>query len=211
MENKYKKMIYISLAIIILGCSLIIYGILSETKYDKELYAAIYDEYEKQIEEIEKVEVEEDLEINPEEKSKEYEEKMQDEDFNNKTIGVLKIPKLKISYPVIKETTDEYLKIAPTKYCGPDEPNTVGNLCITGHNYGTSSFFGNLDKLENEDMVIFMPNDGGTKVYEVYHTEIVEPENTSCLSQETNGNIEMTLITCAENSTKRLVVKCKVL
>ena len=45
----------------------------------------------------------------------------------------LVIPKLSIKYPVINETTEEYLKIAPTKLFGPNA-NEVGNLCIIGHN-----------------------------------------------------------------------------
>lgn len=203
MSDKAKIAIYILLTIIIIGCILIIFGIVSSIQYNKEIYNEVYNEYNELLEEND--------EIDPIEKSKEFETKMQDEEFNKKTIGILKIANLNISYPVINETTEENLKVAPTKYCGPDVPNTVGNLCITGHNYGTSSFFGKLDEIEIGDMVIFIPHDGDTKTYKVYSKEIVEPENTECLSQDTNGNIEITLITCAENTEKRLVVKCRVL
>lgn len=211
MKKDSKVLIYVALSLIITGCLIMINTIVSVTKYDKDLYAEVYEEYDEQIKEITKTEFIDEEKIEPKETEEQYEVKAQISEDDNRTIGILKIQKLKLSYPVIKETTEENLKVAPTKYCGPEKPNTVGNLCITGHNYGTSSFFGKLDQLELGDMVVFIPKDGGTKVYEVYETEIVEPENTACLSQETNGNIEMTLITCAENSTKRLVVKCKVI
>ena len=35
-------------------------------------------------------------------------------------IGKIIIPEIDMKSPIIKETTTEYLKIAPTKYCGPD-------------------------------------------------------------------------------------------
>lgn len=208
MDEKIKIAIYILLLIVVIGCVAIIYGIISSVRYDKKIYDDVYNEYN---ELIQKEEVKDTEKIDPIETSKKFEEKMQEEDFSKNTIGILKISKLNISYPVIKETTEENLKVAPTKYCGPEIPNTVGNLCITGHNYGTSSFFSRLDELEVEDMVIFIPHDGQTKVYKVYEKNVVEPNDTNCLSQDTNGNIEITLITCTENTTKRLVVKCRAL
>ena len=38
--------------------------------------------------------------------------------------------KIDIEYPIIKETTTEYLKIAPTKYCGP-EVNEIRKFCYS--------------------------------------------------------------------------------
>ena len=44
-----------------------------------------------------------------------------------------------------------------------------------------------------------------------YDTYIVDETDMSCTSQETNGKIELTLITCDNNDNKkRLVVKCRV-
>ena len=50
------------------------------------------------------------------------------------TIGVIEIPKINLSYGILNKTTDEILKLSPTKFWGPD-PNKIGNLCIVGHNY----------------------------------------------------------------------------
>lgn len=40
-------------------------------------------------------------------------------------IGIIKIDKIKISYPILSKIDDELLKIAPCKFAGPDEVNSV--------------------------------------------------------------------------------------
>lgn len=84
-----------------------------------------------------------------------------------------------------------------------------GNLVIVGHNYKNSHFFGNLKKLENGDNIFLISRKGSTENYKVYNKYIVNETDMSCTSQETNGKIELTLITCDNDNTKRLVVKCR--
>ena len=57
------------------------------------------------------------------------------------SIGNINIPKLGINYPILATTTEQTLKVAVTKYWGGN-PNEVGNLCVSGHNYKNSKFFG---------------------------------------------------------------------
>ena len=79
-----------------------------------------------------------------------------------------------------------------------------------GHNYKNGQFFGNLKKLTIGDNIFLLSSKGNTQVYKVYDTYIVDETDMSCTSQETNGEIELTLITCADDNTKRLVVKSRV-
>lgn len=60
------------------------------------------------------------------------------------------------------------------------------------------------------DNIFIVSNTGNAQIYKVYDTYIVDETDMSCTSQETNGKIELTLITCADDNTKRLVVKCRV-
>lgn len=83
-------------------------------------------------------------------------------------------------------------------------------MVIVGHNYKNGKFFGNLKKLTIGDNIFLLSSKGNAQVYKVYDTYIVDETDMSCISQETNGEIELTLITCADDNTKRLVVKCKV-
>ena len=83
-------------------------------------------------------------------------------------------------------------------------------MVIVGHNYKNGKFFGNLKKLTIGDNIFLLSSKGNAQVYKVYDTYIVDETDMSCISQETNGKIELTLITCADDNTKRLVVKCRV-
>lgn len=83
-------------------------------------------------------------------------------------------------------------------------------MVIVGHNYKNGKFFGNLKKLTIGDNIFLLSSKGNAQVYKVYDTYIVDETDMSCISQETNGEIELTLITCADDNTKRLVVKCRV-
>lgn len=135
---------------------------------------------------------------------------------NEKTydmIGSLEIPSLDIKYPILSTTSEELLKVSLTKYWGGN-PNEVGNLCILGHNFKDSKFFGNLLNIEKNAIIKVTDIDGNTLDYKVYETSIVEPDDTSCTSQLTDGHTEVTLITCYyENgnsyATKRFVVKAR--
>lgn len=125
-----------------------------------------------------------------------------------KVIANLNIPSLGIEYPVLSSTSAALLKISLNKYWGAN-PNEVGNMCIVGHNYEDSRFFGKLNKIKNGTIVKITDLSGKTLDYEVYDKYVVGPYDTDCTSQLTNGNTEITLITCYKNGTKRLVVKAR--
>ena len=128
------------------------------------------------------------------------------------TEAVVRIPKIEVNYPVISETSDELLEISVNRYW-PEldklKPNEVGNYCIVGHNYRNGKMFGRLNELENGDIVELEDLTGKTIEYAVYNKYIVSPTDTRCTSQLTNGRRELTLITCTNYGTQRLVVKCK--
>ncbi len=127
--------------------------------------------------------------------------------------AIIEIPKIGISYPVISKTSEELLKISVNKFHGPN-PNQIGNYCIVGHNYLNEKMFSRLNELDSGDIVELTDLFGVTISYKVYDKYIVEPTDTSCTSQKTKDgrNLsvrEVTLITCANYGTQRLVVKCR--
>lgn len=122
--------------------------------------------------------------------------------------AILNIPSLEINYPILSETSEELLKISLNKFWGP-EPNQIGNYCIVGHNYKNKKMFGKLSLIKNGDIVELTDNSGKTVKYTVYNKYVVEPDDVSCTSQLTNGNKEVTLITCTNYGKQRLVVKAR--
>lgn len=121
----------------------------------------------------------------------------------------LTIPKLDISYPVLSKTSDELLKISLNKYWG-NGPNKVGNYCIVGHNYANGKLFGKLSQMEIGDIAELKSiSNGKTVQYEAYAKYTVNPDDVSCTSQLTDGKREITLITCKNFGTQRLIIKCR--
>lgn len=125
-----------------------------------------------------------------------------------KSEAILKISSLGLEYPVLSQTSEELLKISLNKYWGPN-PNDIGNYCIVGHNYKNGKMFGNLSKMEIGDTATLQAIGGKDVIYEVYDKYVVEPEDVSCTSQLTGGRKELTLITCTNYGTQRLVLKCR--
>jgi len=124
------------------------------------------------------------------------------------TIATINIPKINVNYPIFSETTTELLKISPCKFWGAD-PNQEGNFCIVGHNYRNRHFFSKVPTLENGDIIEITDMYGRTLQYAVYDKFVVEPDDTACTSQLTNGRTEITLITCTDDSKQRVIVKAR--
>lgn len=121
-------------------------------------------------------------------------------------VGVVEIPKINVNYPILSETSDALLKVAPCKFWGPNA-NEVGNFCIAGHNYRNSKFFSKVPTLENGDKIEITDLKGRTITYEVYTKYIVDPYDVSCTSQLTDGRKDITLITCTNDNKQRVIVK----
>lgn len=123
------------------------------------------------------------------------------------TEAILNIPSLDIYYPILSETTEELLKISLNKYWGPN-PNEVGNYCIVGHNYRNGKMFGKLSEINIGDTIYLTDQKKNKVTYKVYNKYVVSPDDVKCTSQLTGGKREVTLITCTNYGTQRLVVKC---
>lgn len=123
-----------------------------------------------------------------------------------KVIGKLEIPKIELTTYILSETSKDSLNKSVTKLCGP-KINGIGNLCIAGHNYNKKNMFSNLNKLENGDRIFITDTKGNKVEYLVYDKYKVYPKETECLSQETEGEREITLITCTTGAIKRLIIK----
>lgn len=125
------------------------------------------------------------------------------------TIGVVRIPKINITYPILSKTTDALMKVDPCKFHGPS-PNEVGNLCIIAHNYRRKGvFFSDVENLVIGDIVEIKDLSQRTIQYEIYDIHTVWPDNVEDTTQKTNGRKEVTLITCTDNSEQRIIVRCK--
>jgi len=130
------------------------------------------------------------------------------DNLSSAVIGNIEIPKININYPILSNTTDELLKIAPCRFCGP-YPNQSGNLCIAGHNYDDDRFFGKLYELNIGDQIKINDSSNNIISYYIYDKYEINETDTTCTSQETFGKREITLVTCNNLNGNRLIIKAK--
>lgn len=121
-------------------------------------------------------------------------------------VGLIEIPKIEINYPIISNFDKDLLKIAPCKFYGP-EANTVGNLCIAGHNYNSYKFFSRLKDLAIGDSIFIYDLKGQKIEYSVMKSYETDYDDLSCMNQNTNGKKEITLITCNNIKNRRRIIK----
>ena len=205
----YKKFTCFLLFTIIVFSSILIYKINQTPEYDLQMYNEVYEEFQ-YISNTDET-TNDNSATSPSDLSnnKPTIRTMKNSSGNTyRTLGVIEIPKINISYPIINDYSETNLNIAPTKFVGPSL-NEIGNLVIVGHNNRNKEFFSNLNKLENDDIVKIIDHNKKTQGYKVYKTYEISQTDYSCLNQITNGKMELTLITCVRSSKKkRLVVKC---
>ena len=130
------------------------------------------------------------------------------EEKKNFVIGILKIDKIKLDYPILSEVSEDLLKIAPCRFAGP-LPNNVGNLCIAGHNYLDNTFFARISSLKIGDEFTVYGLDGKALDYKIFDKKEVESTDLSCTSQEKNGKKIVTLMTCNSIKQTRIIVQAE--
>ena len=87
-----------------------------------------------------------------------------------KYVGVLKIPALSLTLPVLNDWSYGKFKIAPCKYYGSVYQD---NMVIAAHNY--RRHFGKLKTLKPGNSVSFTDIDGNEFEYEVTEVQILKP------------------------------------
>lgn len=120
----------------------------------------------------------------------------------------LEIPKINLETYILKNYSIQALNVAVTKFWGV-EPNEIGNFCVAGHNFPNRNMFYKLKKLEKGDNLFISDNNIGKVEYEICDIYKVLPNDVNCLNEETDGKREVTLITCTNDSKKRIIVKAR--
>lgn len=120
-------------------------------------------------------------------------------------IGYIEIPKTKIKYPILKDTSTKALETSVTYLNGPGL-NQVGNSVIVGHNYRNGLFFSDNKKLSNGDKIYITDTNGTKLTYTIYDKYETTPEDASYFAKNTEGKKEVTLSTCTDDSKARTII-----
>ena len=119
----------------------------------------------------------------------------------NTYIGVLEIPDLDLTLPVMDTWSYPQLRIAPCRYAGSAyKPGFV----IAAHNYNTH--FGLLNNLRPEALVYFTDTDGSKFTYQVVELQTLEP---TAIEDMVEDSWDLTLFTCTLGGKFRVTVRCE--
>lgn len=131
-----------------------------------------------------------------------------------KVIGIVKIPKINIEYPILEienidpKSAEKPMKLSIIKYWG-ENVNDYGNLSIAGHNNKDGTMFGKTKKLQKGDIVELTDLNGQTIQYSIYDIFVTDPNDVNILLPKDEIIREVTLITCTNGNKERLILKAK--
>ena len=128
--------------------------------------------------------------------------------YNYDVCGYIRIPKTGIQYPIIATLSKQALEKGVCVEYGPG-PNEPGNTVIAGHNYLNRLFFSKNKNLNIGDKVYITDLYGVTVEYTIYNKFETSPQDTSYMFRDTGGIPEITLATCSQNGSARLILYAK--
>ena len=195
MKNINKNLIvYKIFLIMLIIAGIIIFAIIFKKQYNDQVYDKENDEVTKNFHELQETQNQEQP----------IELQMQ----GHKVIGIIKIPAIDLEYPIIDKTTKETMRISISKFSG-GEINEIGNVALAGHNNYSGTMFGKNKNLKIKDKIYLTDLTRRTIVYEIYNIFVTDPNDTSILETEDKTKRELTLITCKNGRSERLIIKAR--
>lgn len=119
---------------------------------------------------------------------------------DHRYIGVVSVPALGLTLPVMDQWSEANGKTAPCCWQGSAY---AGDLIIAGHNY--RSHFGALKNLGPGDRVTFTDVEGHAFSYAVSAVEVLDK---TALEEMAAGDWDLTLFTCTYGGQSRLTIRC---
>lgn len=122
-------------------------------------------------------------------------------------IGIIEIEAIDIRYPVLEGAGDSQIRYAIGHISETAGLGKKGNCVLCGHNGSRNgTFFTRLNQLSAGDKVKITDKKGEVRMYEVADTSVIGPYDNT-VKKQSDEEI-LTLLTCADNGTKRFVCHC---
>lgn len=127
-----------------------------------------------------------------------------------KVVGKLEMPTINIRYPILDVITHaKAIEVSVGVLYGPGV-NKPGNTVIIGHNYNNGLFFGKNKNLQVGQKIYITDIYGNKMEYTIFNKYYTPESDTSYITRQTDGKIEVTLVTCDRTGANRLVVCARV-
>ena len=126
------------------------------------------------------------------------------------TLGSIEIPKTNVKYPVLEKVTKKSLETSVAVVWPENaELNKPGNVVIVGHNYRNGLFFSNNKKLSKGDKIYITDLNKNRVAYTIYNIFEASDTDTKFYNRNTDGKREITLSTCTDDSSARLIIEAR--
>lgn len=193
MKNKIYNIILIILGIVLLVVITLIAIKYGKNQINEKKLHSVVDEVKTQIEQVGNNEDLKQVQV----KYKDY-----------NVVGIISIPKIGMEYPILDTTNEKTMKVAITKFWGNDV-NELGNFTMAGHNNKDGTMFGKTKRLNIGDKIEMTDLTGKTIEYEIFDQYLIDPNDVSCVKSVKENTREVTLITCANGRSNRLITKAR--
>jgi sortase A len=120
----------------------------------------------------------------------------------DKYIGLLEVPSIDLTLPVLGEWSYDNLRISPCRYSGSVYED---NLVIAGHNY--SRHFSPLKWLATGTEIKFYDVEGNVYKYVVTQIETLKPTEIDRMIEDSD-DWDLTLFTCTTGGRSRCTLRC---
>lgn len=128
----------------------------------------------------------------------------------HKPYGIIEIKKIDLVYAIVEGVDSWNIGVAIGHFPASVGFGEEGNCALAGHRGGTSGpYFRDLDELVVGDEVVCTNLEGEEFTYVVTGQMVVEPTDTYVVKDLGKPGKFLTLVTCTNHGTQRLVVRCK--
>lgn len=117
-------------------------------------------------------------------------------------IGILEVPDLDLSLPVMEDWSYNQLRISPCRYSGALYQD---NMVIAGHNY--TKHFSKVKRLPGGSEIRFIDMEGRVFYYKIVNIETLKPSEVDYLIEDSD-DWDLTLFTCTYTGRTRAVIRC---
>lgn len=125
--------------------------------------------------------------------------------------GIIRIPDIDLTYAVVEGTKYENIGVAIGHFSSSAAFGAEGNCALAGHRGGTSGpYFKDIDKLVKGSEIILTDMNFDEFTYTVTDSFIVDPTDTYVAEDLGRPGRYLTLVTCQDKGTRRLVVRAKI-
>lgn len=124
--------------------------------------------------------------------------------------GIISIPDIELTYAIVEGTAVENIGVAIGHFSASAAIGAEGNCALAGHRGGMSGpYFKDINKLRKGSEIILTDMNFEETKYYVTDSFVVDPNETYVVKDLGVSGKYLTLVTCQDQGTRRLVVRAR--